>query len=360
MSTSLTVAMADLDIPEFHESWGQVSHYRTNLTYKASELYGGKIGRERRRPSVEFLQDPWAVVVLRAACCGCGRFVVCVQPALFWFRGCWLLLIEFLLGGIGSQEGPVDWESLVTPHLGFCEREIDPWMHPLKIPDLNCKRIGREEGSIISRYSRQTDSYPYGRLHRTTDSQQQRRKPPTPVNSIRIRTKILDYCLPMRNVWKGFHSQRRKDGRAGKFSRGVRLRENWAKSKRKIESQVLYLSCMICQIELDANNSSSSSSSSNSNSTKPHPRQAVIVTSPDHHDRSRSSSRFPPGPSALITDDQTSFPRTEQPAGHPLIGPEANNPPATPTRPTPCPGHLAPSHTARTMGRRKLKEGSTA
>ncbi|QSS57576.1 hypothetical protein I7I53_11802 [Histoplasma capsulatum var. duboisii H88] len=65
-------------------------------------------------------------------------------------------------------------------------------------------------------------SYPYGRLHRTTDSQQQqqRRKPPTPVNSIRIRTKILDYCLPMRNVWKGFHSQRRKDGRAGKFSRG--------------------------------------------------------------------------------------------------------------------------------------------
>ncbi|EGC49590.1 predicted protein [Histoplasma capsulatum var. duboisii H88] len=84
---------------------------------------------------------------------------------------------------------------------------------------------------------------------------------------------------------------------------------------------------MICQIELDANNSSSSSSSS---STKPHPRQAVIVTSPDRHDRSRSSSRFPPGPSALITDDQTSCLCIEQPAGHPLIGPEANNPPQRP------------------------------
>ncbi|EGC49591.1 predicted protein [Histoplasma capsulatum var. duboisii H88] len=87
MSTALTIAMADLDIPEFHESWGQVNHYRTNSTYKASELYGGKIGRERRRPSssVSFhrrsiwaprfekiddndnntcLGSPWAVVVL--------------------------------------------------------------------------------------------------------------------------------------------------------------------------------------------------------------------------------------------------------------------------------------------------------
>ncbi|QSS66157.1 hypothetical protein I7I51_07010 [Histoplasma capsulatum] len=62
-----------------------------------------------------------------------------------------------------------------------------------------------------------------GRLHRTTDSQQQqqrrrrrrrrrRRKPPAPVNSIRIRMKTLDTIVcPMRNVGKGFHSQRRKD-----------------------------------------------------------------------------------------------------------------------------------------------------
>ncbi|EDN10153.1 predicted protein [Histoplasma mississippiense (nom. inval.)] len=94
---------------------------------------------------------------------------------------------------------------------------------------------------------------------------------------------------------------------------------------------------------------------SSGSSTNQHPKQAAIVTSPDHHhDRS--------GPSALITDDQTSFLAPEQLAGHPLIGPEANTPPATPTRPRPAPAtwrrrtQLAPWP----MGRRKLKEGSTA
>ncbi|QSS66158.1 hypothetical protein I7I51_07011, partial [Histoplasma capsulatum] len=96
-------------------------------------------------------------------------------------------------------------------------------------------------------------------------------------------------------------------------------------------------------------------SHSSGSSTNQHPKQAAIVTSPDHHhDRS--------GPSALITDDQTSFLAPEQLAGHPLIGPEANTPPATPTRPRPAPAtwrrrtQLAPWP----MGRRKLKEGSTA
>ncbi|EDN10154.1 predicted protein [Histoplasma mississippiense (nom. inval.)] len=144
----------------------------------------------------------------RAPCCVLRLRTVCVQPALFGsvVAGCCCLEVKIRL--ILSRS-----PTLNVKHRQGGRRYYSPIIPGRQTDSEGSPKNGGSTGCRIHT----------GRLHRTTDSQQQqqrrrrrrrrrRRKPPAPVNSIRIRMKTLDTIVcPMRNVGKGFHSQRRKD-----------------------------------------------------------------------------------------------------------------------------------------------------